>query len=62
MLGPGAVDRLGADLPDRLLRYLTGLPAGDPVLELFGAGSFIPTEASAYDRIEQIGRELGLVS
>ncbi len=62
LLGPAAVDRLGDDLPDRVLAYLTGLPPGDQVLELFGAGSFVPTRASNYDRIEQIGRDLGLVS
>ena len=62
LLGPQAVERLGGDLPDRLLAYLTGLPAGDEVLELFGAGSFVATEAANYDQIEEIGRQLGLVS
>jgi phosphonate transport system substrate-binding protein len=32
------------------------------VLQLFGAGAFVPARASDYDRIEEIGRELGLVS
>jgi phosphonate transport system substrate-binding protein len=62
LLGPQAVDRLGDDLGDRLRRYLTGLPAGDDVLELFGAGAFVPAEAADYDRIEEIGRQLGLIS
>ena len=66
LLGPPAVQRLGADLPGRLLDYFTGLSADDPdgatVLDLFGAGSFIPTEASNYTQIEQVGRELGLIS
>jgi len=62
LLGPRAVERLGADLGDRVRGYLTGLPAGDPVLELFGAGAFVPTEAGNYDQIEEIGRSLGLVS
>jgi phosphonate transport system substrate-binding protein len=66
LLGPRAVERLGRDLPDRLTGYFTGLSAGEPadaeVLALFGAGSFIPTEAANYDSIEQIGRQLGLVS
>jgi phosphonate transport system substrate-binding protein len=62
LLGLQAVERLGDDLPDRLRRYLTGLPAGDEVLELFGAGAFVATEAANYDQIEEIGRQLGLVS
>jgi phosphonate transport system substrate-binding protein len=66
LLGPGAVERLGPDLPARLTGFFTGLSADEPddaaVLDLFGAGSFIPTEAGAYDQIEQIGRRLGLVS
>ncbi|SOE02120.1 putative selenate ABC transporter substrate-binding protein [Blastococcus haudaquaticus] len=66
LLGPSAVDRLGEDLPDRLTDWFTGLSADDPgdaeVLELFGAGSFIPTEAANYDQIEEIGRDLGLIN
>ena len=62
LLGPQAGQRLGDDLADRLRRYLTGLPPGDGVLELFGAGSFVTTEATNYDQIEEIGRQLGLVS
>ncbi|MCA0143884.1 putative selenate ABC transporter substrate-binding protein [Blastococcus sp. LR1] len=63
LLGPKAVERLGADLPERLTAYFTGLTQDDDaeVLELFGAGSFIPTEAANYELIEQIGRDLGLV-
>jgi phosphonate transport system substrate-binding protein len=67
LLGPRAAERLGLDdLPTRLRGYFTGLSADDPgdaeVLHLFGAGSFLPTGAANYDRIEQIGRDLGLVS
>jgi phosphonate transport system substrate-binding protein len=66
LLGPGAVERLGADLPARLTGYFTGLSGDDPadaaVLDLFGAGAFLPTEAGNYRQIEEIGRELGLVS
>jgi phosphonate transport system substrate-binding protein len=63
LLGPRAAERTGVpDLRDRLLRFFTGLPAGSPVLELFGAGAFVPARASDYDRIEEIGRDLGLVS
>lgn len=66
LLGPTAVQRLGEDLPDRLRGYFTGLSTGGPadqrVLELFGAGSFVPAQAGDYRQIEQIGRQLGLVS
>ncbi|MGK5111336.1 putative selenate ABC transporter substrate-binding protein [Geodermatophilus sp. CPCC 205506] len=67
LLGPRSAERLGVDdLGDRLLDHFTGLAADDPadaeVLELFGAGAFVPTEASNYDQIEEIGRDLGLVS
>ncbi len=66
LLGPRAAERFGDDVATRLTRFFTGLSASDPadaeVLDLFGAGSFVPTEAANYDRIEQIGRELGLVT
>ena len=66
LLGPGASERLGDDLGDRLTGYFTGLSADDPddaqVLDLFGAGSFLPARAADYDQIERIGRQLGLVS
>jgi phosphonate transport system substrate-binding protein len=67
LLGPQAAQRTGVpDLRDRLLDWFTGLSADDPadaeVLGLFGAGAFVPAEASDYDRIEEIGRDLGLVS
>jgi len=62
LLGPQATERLGDDLAGRLREYLTGLPAGDEVLELFGAGAFVPAEAADYAQIEEIGRQLGLVS
>jgi phosphonate transport system substrate-binding protein len=67
LLGPQAAGRIGADdLGDRLVDYFTALSADDPadaeVLELFGAGAFGPTEVANYDQIEEIGRDLGLVS
>ncbi|RBY94772.1 putative selenate ABC transporter substrate-binding protein [Blastococcus sp. TBT05-19] len=63
LLGPRAVERLGEDLPRRLTDWFTGLSPEDDaeVLELFGAQSFIPTEAANYAQIEQIGRDLGLI-
>jgi phosphonate transport system substrate-binding protein len=61
-----AAERLGDDLGARLREYFTGLSADDAqdaqVLELFGAGSFLPAEAADYEQIEEIGRQLGLVS
>ena len=66
LLGQQAVDRLGEDLPERLTAYFTGLSAEDPddgeVLELFGAGAFVRTEAANYTQIEDIGRDLGLIN
>ncbi|MGY1828769.1 putative selenate ABC transporter substrate-binding protein [Blastococcus sp. SYSU DS0541] len=66
LLGPRAVERFGADLAGRLTGYFTGLSPDDPddaaLLELFGAGAFVPTEAANYRQIEEIGRDLGLVS
>ena len=64
LLGPQAAERLGG--PDRLVAYFTGLspdrPADATVLHLFGAGAFIPTEVANYRQIEEIGRDLGLIS
>ncbi|WP_369137340.1 putative selenate ABC transporter substrate-binding protein [Modestobacter versicolor] len=63
LLSPQAVERLGGeDLAGRLTDWFTGLPADDEVLTLFGAGSFVETEADNYTQIEEIGRQLGLVS
>ena len=36
-------------------------PAQAAVLELFGAKKFVPTQGSNYDKIEAIGRQLGLI-
>ena len=36
-------------------------PAQRAVLELFGAKKFVPTQGSNYDKIEAIGRQLGLI-
>lgn len=64
-LGPGAVDRLGAQLPDRLEKHFLGLSVDDAddkrVLDLFGAARFIRAQSSDYAQIEQIGRQLGLI-
>ncbi len=66
LLGPQAAQRFGDDVGERLTGYFTGLSADDAddaaVLDLFAAGSFVPARASDYDRIEEIGRGLGLVN
>ncbi|NAZ76811.1 putative selenate ABC transporter substrate-binding protein [Kineococcus sp. T13] len=66
LLGAQAVERLGEDLPRRLTDYFLGLSADDEadarVLELFGAGGFVPAEESDYAQIEQIGEQLGVIS
>ena len=36
-------------------------PAQAAVLELCGAKKFVPTQGSNYDKIEAIGRQLGLI-
>ncbi len=45
---------------------ILGLDASDPaqaeILELFSAERFIPTKPENYDKIESIGRKLGLIS
>ncbi|WNV77016.1 putative selenate ABC transporter substrate-binding protein [Geodermatophilus sp. DSM 44513] len=62
LLHPAAAGRTGVpDLHDRLVAFLTGLPPGDPVLDLLGAGAFVPVQPGEHDRIEQVGRELGLL-
>jgi phosphonate transport system substrate-binding protein len=65
ILGPSAVERYGQDLPDAVQDALLSLSADDErgaqVLDLFGAEAFIQAQASDYDQIEQIARELGLV-
>ena len=56
--GPGCIEKIQD--------FLFGLDAGDPedkkILDLFGAASFVPTENSAYDQIETVARDLGLLA
>ncbi|WP_432495441.1 putative selenate ABC transporter substrate-binding protein [Kineococcus gypseus] len=65
LAGPGTDERFGAGFTDRLREAITSLSAADPqqadVLERFGAGAFVPARAQDYERIEEIGRDLGLV-
>ena len=66
LLGPTAVEQFGQDFPDRVAKAFEGLDAKNPadkeVLELFGATRFVPTKAGNYTQIEDIGRQLGLVT
>ncbi len=56
-LGPGTTGRIR----DALLGLRPTDPADKNILDLFGAGSFIPTEPANYDQVEQVARSLGLV-
>jgi phosphonate transport system substrate-binding protein len=56
-LGEGMTARIG----DALLGLDPAVPEDKAILDLFEAGSFIPTRPENYDRIEEIGRSLGLV-
>ena len=62
---PDLEERFGEDIVERITGALLSLDAEDPedaaVLELFGAGSFIETEDSNYDAIEDIAREIGRI-
>ncbi len=66
ILQPGAIERYGDGFADEVTAALLALdpsvPAHAEILELYGAGSFIATEPSNYDQIEQIGRTLGLIT
>ncbi|MDD7941039.1 putative selenate ABC transporter substrate-binding protein [Actinomycetospora lutea] len=62
---PDIDEQLGAGTTDRIRGALLALDPADPadknILDLFGAGSFIPTQPANYDQVEQVGRSLGLV-
>jgi len=66
LLHPSAVDRFGDDFATEARDAFASLSTADPtqaeILELFGAGAFVPSEAGNYEEIEQIGRELGLIT
>lgn len=62
---PDVDGRLGDGFTDRLAQALISLDPSDPtgaeILDLFGAGSFIPTENANYGAIEEVGRRAGLI-
>ena len=64
--GPEVDSRLGADFTDRLRDALLALDGSDAaeteVLKLYGAGSIIPAKPEDYRQIEEIARQLGLLT
>ncbi len=63
---PSVEKDFGAGFTQKAKAALLGLDKKDPegakILDLFEAGSFIDTDPDDYRRIEQIGREVGLIS
>jgi len=66
VIGPDAAQRYGRNFVDRVIRAFSELDPSEPedgqILDLFGAGRFVPTNEANYDQIEQIGRKLELIS
>lgn len=62
---PGLDKKFGAGFEAAVRKAILDLDASVPghkeILDLFSATSFIPTKASNYDKIESIGRNLGLI-
>ncbi|MGM7666826.1 putative selenate ABC transporter substrate-binding protein [Microbacterium sp. A93] len=62
---PGLDERLGEGFTDDLRQALLDLDGSDAeeaeLLEAYGAQAIVPATASDHDRIEEIGRELGLI-
>ncbi len=66
LAGPYVDEKFAKGFTDQLREALLALDGSTPqeqeLLEAYGAGALVPTEASNYDQIEEIGRDLGLVS
>ncbi|NUL47619.1 putative selenate ABC transporter substrate-binding protein [Cellulosimicrobium funkei] len=62
---PGLDERLGEGFTEDLRQALLDLDGSDAeeaeLLAAYGAEAIVPAEASDHDRIEEIGRELGLI-
>lgn len=62
---PGLDERLGEGFTEDLRQALLDLDGSDAeeteLLEAYGAEAIVPAQASDHDRIEEIGRELGLI-
>lgn len=65
VLHPSVAGRYGAGFPDRLRAALLALDAGNPehkpILDLFGATKFVPTQDDSYREIEAVGRQIGMI-
>jgi phosphonate transport system substrate-binding protein len=63
---PDLAERFGDDFVDRVKAAFLDLDPGDPtgreILELFGAESFIETSNGNYAQIEEVARDLGLIT
>lgn len=64
--GPTVEERFGDGFSERIRTAMLELSTDDPaqaeLLEQYGAESFIETEADNYAEVEEIARELGLLS
>ena len=62
---PNLDQRFGAGFTGRLREAILAIQPTTPrqatILELFAAKRFIPAEASQYEPIERVGRELGKI-
>jgi len=65
VLHPTVRSRRGAPFVDRIrdafLRLDESNPEHKAILDLFSAKKFIPTQASNYEQIERVGREIGMI-
>lgn len=66
VLRPDVAARYGDGFTDRVVEAFTSLDPSNPedeaVLDLFGAGRFIPTDDANYRAIEEVGRQIGLIT
>lgn len=65
VLHPSVASRFGPEFPAKvrgaLLKLDAGNPEHKPILELFGATRFVPTEDTNYSQIEAVGRQIGMI-
>jgi phosphonate transport system substrate-binding protein len=66
VIRPDVADRFGGDFVAEVTAAFVDLDPADPgdaeILELFGAEAFIETDNANYGQIEEVARELGLIS